>query len=461
MPTARRKQSAALHATESITASLGGPEVTRVFTSQLANPVLNRALPLYERYEERALLLARPHDVVCVTEPVDGDFLGFLRAMGMGLPPENIVVAPAHEGMVVGKTLAARLLHDPHAVKRIAGLIGERQKAVLNPFMALPDQFQLARAIGTAIGRNVEVLGGNPEIARRAYHKHLGKAKAMELGIPVAPGEVVELPVRDDGRPRAWSPLRAAVDRRIGATGKVIVRGSRGVSGSSTAIVKDSPGSFQEASEKLAQGEANSIYLVDVMFEALASPNVQTFIAPGGGAIPCVSVGDQLLNENLAHRGNVYPSRAKTLPEMTGFAAEMSRWLRDEGFTGLAGFDFVEYRHPRTGARECFLAELNARTNGVTYAKVLMERLDRRCRSRTGARVRAFLSRDAKTTARSFAELRDRYGRLFFDPDTGRGLFPYRTGCLERGEFSAAFLGGCRAEVETMYGEFEDLAARE
>ena len=76
MPTARRKHSAAPHAIASITASLGGPEVTQVFTSELVNPVLNRVPPRYRRYEERALLLARPHDVVCVTEPVEGETEG-------------------------------------------------------------------------------------------------------------------------------------------------------------------------------------------------------------------------------------------------------------------------------------------------------------------------------------------------------------------------------------------------
>ena len=63
------------------------------------------------------------------------------------------------------------------------------------------------------------------------------------------------------------------------------------------------------------------------------------FVAPDHGAISCVSVSDQRLDERLIHQGNVYPSCAQALPEMRAAAHRMSEWLRAEGYAGLVGFD--------------------------------------------------------------------------------------------------------------------------
>ena len=448
----------------SITASLRGPDVVQVLVhSALSVPnrvALSRLVPGLRKRPERALLLAAPRDVVCVNDPVDEAFFHFVRDMGMGPDPGNIVVASRPEAAGDAMSLPERLLRDPAAIDAIAARIGGSDRVRLHPHLASPTEFELAARLASVMGRDVEVLGGNPGIVHRAYHKHVVREKARELGVPVAPGEVVELPARDDGKLAGLAPLQGAVERQVRRTGKAIIRGACGSSGSSTFIAHNRPSSIRSALAAVAERDDNRIYVVDAMLDALASPNVQVFIEPGGGTVFCVSVADQRLDASLVYHGNIYPSSAEMLPQMVEAAMAMGQWLRSEGFTGLCGFDFIEYCSAERGRREFLLTEANPRINAVTYPKVLMEHFGEGGGSRAIA-PRAFLSAKMGTTARSFSELRRRYEHLLFDPALGRGLFPYYVGHLEAGYFAAAFLGQSRREVERMHGEFEALLASE
>jgi hypothetical protein len=60
----------------------------------------------------------------------------------------------------------------------------------------------------------------------------------------------------------------------------------------------------------------------------------------------------------------------------------------------------------------------------------------------------------------NLAEVRERYGRLFFRPDLGRGLFPYNVGCLEAGKSSVACLAESRSEAEMMHDELGAISGQ-
>jgi hypothetical protein len=205
----------------------------------------------------------------------------------------------------------------------------------------------------------------------------------------------------------------------------------------------------------------NKVYIVEAMLDIIVSPNVLMHIEPGNGRISCVGITDQILSDNLAHEGNIYPSNAKTLKDIINSAQRMSKWLQTEGYSGLVGFDFVEYCNPETGGLNHFLAEINPRTNAATYPRSLMEHLNTKQRQKGGSYIEAFLSANIKTKATSFAELNELYGHLFFKPKTGKGLVPYNTGCLEYGKFTLAVFGKSRNEVIEMYEDFKTLLAKE
>lgn len=439
---------------KSLIETLGGSGVIHLFVHNLAalgdRAELVTALPGFSKYAERALVIARPDDVVCVLEKVDARYLQFLSYLRVGPRQQNIIVASENVQPHPNASLSDVLIHNSTALFTIRNLIDQDKQIILNPYMVSAKEFQLASALNAVVGREVSVLGGDLRIVEYANYKHNVRAQALELQVPVPEGEVVELEWQQQGL-RDLTPLYAAIDRHIRRTGKAIIKGTRGFSGSSTIIIEDHAEKERRALRKVTAGTGNTIYLVEVMLNVTVSPNILMYIEADNGRISCVGVTDQLLREDLVHEGNVYPSRAKTLPDMLSSAQKVSRWLQTQGYWGLVGFDFAEYVNPTTGQCEYFLAEVNPRTNAAVYPKALMEQLNRRQEQEGRPSIEAFLAANVETKVRSFAELARLSEHLFFDPQAGRGIVPYNTGCLENGKCSLAIFGKGRDEVARIY----------
>jgi hypothetical protein len=430
-------------------------QTTHVFihhvTALAHRNALERYLPGYEHYAQRALIVARPDDIVCVVGSIDRRYVHCLSNLGLGPKADHIIGIQREAGGDAGRTLAGMLRGNANSHRAIRELIPDKNRVVLNPYLASSAEFDFAAALEEVLGKPVLVLGGNAETVARANLKHFAHTKAQELGIPMAPGEVVELCTYSDSRPLDVTPLLKAIARYGTHTGRVIVRGTYGAAGSGTFIAEGSSKDIERKLKTFVEEQVRHMYLVQVMFDIVTSPNVQMFVEPDTGATWCVGATDQLLDKNLSHKGNVFPSNAKTLAGMFCSARKLTGWLQAEGFTGFAGFDFVEYVHPETGKHEHIFVELNARVNGATYPVLVFERLNALQSARSSPRVEAFLSVKTTTEATSFSELQEMHGRLFFDPSTGRGIIPYNTGQLPNGMCDFVFAGSSRKDVEAMY----------
>lgn len=447
----------------SILRTLEDTKVTHIFTHHITTFIhrgaLERVLPGYEHFDQRALILARPDDIVCVVGNVDQRYVHYLLSLGLGPKGDRIIGLDVESGDDPGGTLASMLLRSAKPLRAIRELIPDSNRVVLDTYHAASVEFDLAAALEDVMGKPVPVLGGNADIVARANLKHLVYGRAYELFIPMAPGEIIELHAHSDSSPLDVTPLLKAIARYASHTGRVIVRGTHGTGGSGTLIAEGSSEDIERKLKTFVEQQVHHIYLVQVMFEIIASPNVQMFVEPDTGAIWCVGATDQRLDKNLEHKGNVYPSSAKTLAGMIFSARKLTYWLQAGGFTGLAGFDFVEYVHPETGELEHIFVEMNARVNGATYPVFLFERLNALQSVRSSPRIEAFLSAKTTTKATSFSELQEMHGRLFFDPSTGRGIIPYNTGRLANGMCDLVFLGSSRQDVEDMYQRFSGIHA--
>ncbi|MEW6442900.1 MAG: hypothetical protein AB1640_18345 [bacterium] len=440
-----------------MTGMLGGAEVTHIFAhdilSVLNAELLEATVSGAQSYCERSLLLARPWDVVCLLNPLEESYLEYLQNLGIG--PERGNIIPV--GTSVRPDCSTRLLNclmaNPDALSAIARLVTFSAKVVLSPYIASQSELECTAVLQGALERSVELLGGNPHIVQLAKCKDVTRTKALELGVPVPEGEIVELELRRDGKPADLRCLRDAIHRHLGRTGRAIVRGADGASGSSLFIVKSHSASIEAALNRIAERTDNHVYLIETLLELTVSPNIMMHIAPGNGDITCVGITDQILNSRLMHQGNIYPSLAATLGDMMTSARSLCRWLQAEGYHGFAGFDFGEYVEQETGSPAHFLAEINPRMNGSVYPKALMEYLNVLQRKADRPPVEAFLSVNMKTRARSFASLHESCGRLFFDPAKGSGFVPFNTGCLKLGKFAAALFGKSRHQVAGIYQE--------
>jgi hypothetical protein len=420
-------------------------------------PIIATQTPEFEHYGERALLLARPGDVVCVAQAVDARYLRFLDSLELGPRRSDIVVV---EGVLPGAGLSARLVRDPDSLQRVAGRLVGSEPLVVCPFFATPDAHALGRALGERLSRPVRVEGGSPRLALRLHDKVAARALAESLGIPVAPGEVVRTAPSNGGAAPDLSALRRAIERWSEPTGAVIVRGSSGSSGSSVFTSRSlAPRALIDA---IGRRSDNSLYLVEPLFEASVSPNVEIMMEPRVPPARQVGVTDQVLGPDLVYTGSVHPSRAALASQMVEDSLAVASWMRRRGFTGQVGFDFVEHR---TGGRLAhFLTEINPRVNGASYPLTLLGRLAQLARKRDAPAPEAFRTGYLRVRMKDFGELAQACDSLLYDPAQGEGVVFYATGLLSGGKVGAACLGRTTEAVEDLQARLAlrvgaDLAA--
>lgn len=410
---------------------------------------LGDSLPGLDRYAERALLLATEGDVVCVPKPVDAGYLEYLAGLGIGPRPEHIVV-PDGNGRCADRPLAERLLGAPGVLSQAARAV-RAAEVTIEPYAATPEVMALAEVMERDSGIPVRV-DGSPRITRYADQKHHMRAKAQELGIPVADGEVAELTFAGGRRRRDLEPVRAAIERQLRHTGRVIVRGASGASGSSTFVVGRGGEDTNGVLRRIASRSDNRTYLVEAMVEAAVSPNLQIRVPADDGPLVSVGVTDQRWTRGLTHAGNQLPSSARTVEAMDAWARMLATWMRGQGYSGLVGFDFVEFRDPVTGGLRTILAEVNPRVNGGTYPLAVRARLNEAATRSGRPPAPAFVSGTVDTRAASFRRVKAAIGHLLFDPDRGTGVVPYATGCLEHGKCAMVALAGSRLRAAELYG---------
>jgi hypothetical protein len=403
-------------------------------------------VPEFEWYGERALLLARPSDIVAVAHPVDERYLGYLHSLGIGPRFENVIVVG---GVTPGAGLSEVLSVQPAAIERLAGRLRGVESVVLSPFFATPAIVALAGALEELLGRPVRVEGGPPELVRQLHDKPFLRGLAQSLRIPVAPGDVVVLPHSAERTSQDLDGLRRAIERRLDVTGRVIVRGASGASGSSTFLA--GPDEIEAAVESIAARTDNRVYLVEPLFPATSSPNVEVVVEIGD-APPRVGVTDQVLNVDLVYRGSVWPSSASRAKEMVEDALAIAAWMRRRGFTGRAGFDFVEHERA-DGSSGYFLTEINPRVNGASYPLALLARLADRASGGGAPAPAAFRSSNVAVAAQDFDGLEALCGSLFYDPRRGEGVIPYAVGALAAGKVGVACFGVSAARVDALFAE--------
>ena len=185
---------------------------------------LTEAIPGFDRYPERALLLAGEGDAVCVPRAGRSRLSSASWRAWVWDRARSTSSSREATDAGLGRPLAERLLGDPGVLSRAAHALGA-DEVTIEPYAATADVMALAEVMEREAGIPVRV-DGSPRVTRYADQKHHMRAKAQELGIPVAEGEVAELAYAGGRRRRDLEPVRAAVERQLRWSARVIVRGS-------------------------------------------------------------------------------------------------------------------------------------------------------------------------------------------------------------------------------------------
>jgi hypothetical protein len=388
-------------------------------------------------------------------------YLSYLSDLGLG-PHRGHVVAASRFSVpgAAERPLWARLANSADALRALAELLRRNGVTRLHPYAASNGERSLAAALEVAADTEVRVAAPDPVTAAYADQKHHIRAKAIELGVPVAPGEVVTLPRAGGRRRRDHDALRAAVERHLRPTGQAIVRGAQGVAGASTFVVGGRGEDVDGLVRRLGQREDNQVYLVEQLMPAIVSPHVQLHVAANGGPIVCVGVTDQRWERPFVHGRNIYPSTGSSVQAIRDWSGQMDHMLQVAGYAAQLGLDFVEYAEPTTGELRTILAELHPRMDGATYPLAIQQRLNAAQREWGRPESAAFVSGTLDLRPMTFARFRRAAEPFLYSPRTGSGIVPYHVSRLAQGRCGVVMLGGSRGEVLRAYGELQTWCRR-
>ncbi len=412
---------------------------------------LTSHVPGVDKYSERALLLAGHEDVVFLNHQAPQDYLRFLNKLSIGPDPSNVLPLPNSTPTTASVPMTARLESWLSSARRFPSQLTESDEVWLNHFAASHFDPPLRSSLSTNFGRRVRFINRLPSHIN-LYDKHQFRQHAEDCGLELPPGESVRVNRRDAMEDTRMLPLARAADKYFGVTGRVIIRGALGASGSSVFVVGDR-GELRKCLRTIDRQRHTDFYLVEPFYDVVVSPNIGMFIDPRDRQIFCVSISDQIFDERIQHRGNCYPSQAKLIHPMIATAKSSCEWLRDQGATGYLGFDFCEYIRPGTNERNFFFAELNPRFNGATYPAHLFHRLKAQFNHHKIARWHTFRSLTMPTSLSSFTALQRSCEDLLFDGQRSVGFIPYNVGLLQHGKMMLVMIGESTREVVSLENE--------
>ncbi|MDT8912954.1 hypothetical protein [Amycolatopsis sp. PS_44_ISF1] len=308
---------------------------------------------LVTRMEELGALLAGPDDHLVVQHPLDPEYLGYVRSLGM--PPPTVLVA---DGGEAGAPTAARALESPRLLARLRelGAAGAR----LVPMGLSAHEVRLSEAAGLPVATPdlATVVAVNSKIYSRRLVEQAGLRAVPGWCCETVP-ELVELLGRigPDCSPEA----------------PVVVKDAYGVSGKGLVVV-DAPRKAERIVrqvERAAQrrGDDRLHVVVETWLPKRADLNYQlTVLRDGGVRLDFVK---EALTVGGVHAGHLSPPEltAGQLGEVENAAAVVGKQLHADGFHGIAGVDGLVTRegtvHP--------VLEINARFNMSTYQGRVLE----------------------------------------------------------------------------------------
>ena len=286
----------------------------------------------------RAPVLASRADLVVVDRAPDPRWLGMLRETGIDGFGLRVPTG-------AGETLAQRVRADASLRDEIRDHGG-----TLDPYMGTASMHALASDLG------LRIHAPDPALVARLNMK-------SALGPVLARADVPALPTRVAAR----DDVLACVERERGVHGALIVRADVSIGGFGVWRVRGSE-DLGALGRGLARSGRQRLFVVQPLAGVVDSPNAQYDLAPVREPV-LIGLTDQRFDDDFAFGGNTFPSAAAGDARVLEQGQRIARVLRDEGYIGLVGIDFI-----RTETGDVYAIEINPRVNTSTFALRLRER---------------------------------------------------------------------------------------
>ena len=355
--------------------SIGDVERTVVVVHSLSFEVPDQLIPVFPAYEERFLCLVlslirapRSRVIYVTSQPIHPRLLDYY----FGLVPE-LDAAEARArflpvSLVDGRNepLSRKLLARPGAIRRIRGLIGDPELALILPFCMTDDEVELAVRLGLPIYGSDPALnwlgtktGSRGLFAEEDVPHPVGLDVSGEHDLPDALRELRE----------RSTDARGAVlklDKGVSGLGNALIDLdiALGVDGVRSAMQLEDPHLDVEEYFEALDSEGG-IVEERIEGESFRSPSVQLRMSPAG-QVDIMSTHDQVLGGPHGHTyfGCHFPADAEYAAQIATEGLKVGRRLAREGAIGRASVDFAAVKGVE-GWR-AYALEINLRCGGTT-----------------------------------------------------------------------------------------------
>jgi hypothetical protein len=351
--------------------SIGDVERTVVVVHSVSIDVPDQLIPVFPAYEERFLCLVlsllrapRSRVIYVTSQPIHPRVLDYYFGLVPELDTPEARSRFVSVSLVDGRNepLARKLLERPGAIRRIRGLVGDPEVALILPFCMTSDEMRLAIELG------LPIFGGHPALNWLGTKK--GSRRVFEEeGVAHPTG--LEVDGRGDLQD-AFAELRRRGARRA------VLKLDEGVSGLGNALVDLAADGHPRRTIALEDQELTLDEYLDALDdeggiveeridgEDFRSPSVQLRISPAG-QVDVMSTHDQILGgqHGQTYFGCHFPADLEYAAQIAVEGMKVGRRLAHEGAIGRASVDFVAVR--RESGWDTYALEINLRCGGTTH----------------------------------------------------------------------------------------------
>jgi len=366
-----------------------------------------------DRYD-RVLSIARPQDLVLLKEQPDQDYLAWLEEVGLG--KRNVLVLDDKDG-----TLPERVLHPDVKNAVTTWHDSQQARAIISPYYC----GSLEERASTYLGIPMYASSKATELFNSKIHF---KNLCNQIGVKTIEGTIVEIG-RDNEK------LRDALYQYGVSSGRVIIRGEYGASGSSVHIAEKP----EDAETVIAKSIDGDRYLVEPFLKVSSSPSSLWFVTKNGKCAH-MRTSDQILDHGIVHEGNNVPPQYDE-HVINDIAFEIVHAMSNQGFIGALGIDFIVTN------QGIFPTECNPRFTGASYPWELLNRIEQQVHIPYARAKNIHVSRDM-----TFAKLRMLWKDVLYDGKRFDGVvLPFNVGPLRDGKISVLGLSSSASQLDTMF----------
>jgi hypothetical protein len=372
-------------------------------------------------YPERALLLLEPNDYIILNHLPEKTYLDYLTHMGLGT--QNLLI-PSH----YGESLSEKVLQDQSLLAFLQQLGKQGNQVVLHPYISTALENQIAQKIKATLN------GPPPELAKKINSKLYLHHLLHQLRLPVPACEIVNS-----------TQLIETAKQFMAQYEQIIIIGNHTYAGLAVWPIRNQA-ELNAVTSRLSQSNTETLFLVEKKYEVLSSPNIQYLITDG--TIEILGVTDQILDQDMKHHGNKYPSSASQLETLLHNSSCLSQALQAQGYRGLLGFDFIE-----TIEGQIFAVDINGRVNASSFGLSVLRKCFPNSYPEKHLSIINHINIGQPTT---FTQLREILGSNLFDQR--QGILPYNTGFLQWGILSAIIIANTQKEIQKFYDFLKQLS---